>query len=137
SAPPTTSSPSASAASGAAGPTATPSCGAPRPPPCRRWRCPTSEGDRGIRSPDYHSRMINVVAAGRRLLPRGYTDFGRQVVIWVGFYVSYLAVRGIVDRNPTKAILNGFRVIDFEQRMTHHLVERTTQRIADSSHLLL
>jgi membrane-associated phospholipid phosphatase len=81
--------------------------------------------------------MTTVVAAGRRYLPRGYSDFGRQLFIWVGFYLSYLAVRGIVDRNPTKAIVNGFRVIDFEQRTTHHLVEQTTQRIADSSHLLL
>jgi len=81
--------------------------------------------------------VSTVLAAGRRVLPRGYADFGRQLAIWLGFYLSYLAVRGVVDRNPTRAILNGFRVIDFEQRTTHHLVEQTTQRIADSSHILL
>jgi membrane-associated phospholipid phosphatase len=78
-----------------------------------------------------------VVAAGRRVLPRGYSDFGRQVVIWLGFSVSYMLVRSLVDRNPTKALINGLRVIDFEQRTLHHLFEQTAQHIADSSHLLL
>jgi membrane-associated phospholipid phosphatase len=78
-----------------------------------------------------------VAAAGRRILPRGWTDLGAQVGIWVGFYIGYLAVRSLVDRDPAKALLNGFRVIDFEQRTTHHLFEQTAQRIADSSHLLL
>ena len=81
--------------------------------------------------------MTTVVAAGRRMLPRGYLDFGRQLAIWLGFYFGYLAVRGLVDRNPTKAILNGINVIDFEQRTMHHLFEQTAQRIADSSHVLL
>ena len=81
--------------------------------------------------------MSGVVAAGRRVLPRGYLDLGRQLVIWVGFYFAYLGARGLADRDPTKAFLNGFRVIAFEQRTTHHLFEQTTQRIADSSHLLL
>jgi membrane-associated phospholipid phosphatase len=78
-----------------------------------------------------------VAAAGRRYLPRGWSDFGAQIAIWVGFYIGYLAVRSLVDRDPTKAILNGVRIIDFEQRTTHHLFEQTAQRIADSSHLLL
>jgi membrane-associated phospholipid phosphatase len=78
-----------------------------------------------------------VVAAGRRILPRGWTHLGAQVVIWIGFYLSYLAVRSLVDRDPSKAIVNGLGVIDFEQRTTHHLFEQTAQRIADSSHLLL
>ena len=81
--------------------------------------------------------MTAVVAAGRRILPRGWTHLGAQVVIWIGFYLSYLAVRSLVDRDPSKAIVNGLGVIDFEQRTTHHLFEQTAQRIADSSHLLL
>ena len=81
--------------------------------------------------------MTTVVAAGRRVLPRGYLDFARQVAIWLGFYFGYLAVRGLVDRNPTKAMLNGINVIDFEQRTFHHLFELTAQRVADSSHVLL
>jgi hypothetical protein len=81
--------------------------------------------------------VATVVAAGRRVLPRGYKDLGFQVGIWLGFYFSYLAVRGLVDRNPARAFLNGFRVIDFEQRLTSHFVEQTAQRFADSSHVLL
>ena len=81
--------------------------------------------------------MTAVVAAGRRILPRGWRDFGVQIVLWLGFYVSYLAVRSVVDRDPSKAIVNGFRVIDFEQRITSRFFEQTAQRVADSSHLLL
>lgn len=71
------------------------------------------------------------------MLPRGYLDFGRQLAIWLGFYFGYLAIRGLVDRNPAKALVNGLDVINFEQRNFHHLFELTAQRIADSSHLLL
>ena len=81
--------------------------------------------------------MTAVVAAGRRFLPRGWADFGVQIGIWVGFYFSYLAVRSLADRNPARAFVNGFRVIDLEQRLTSHFFEQTAQRIADSSHLLL
>ena len=81
--------------------------------------------------------MTAVVAAGRRVLPRGWRDFGLQIAIWLGFYVSYMAVRSVADRNETKALLNGFRVIDFEQRVTSRFVEQSAQSIADSSHLLI
>jgi len=81
--------------------------------------------------------VTTVVAAGRRVLPRGYAHFIGQVVIWLGFYFSYLAVRGLADRNPTKAFVNGLNVIDFEQRTFHHLFEVTAQRLVDSSHFLL
>jgi membrane-associated phospholipid phosphatase len=78
-----------------------------------------------------------VVAAGRRVLPRGWSHFGLQIVIWIGFYLSYQAVRSLADRDPTKAVLNGFRVIDLEQHVTSNFLEQTAQRIADSSHLLI
>jgi membrane-associated phospholipid phosphatase len=78
-----------------------------------------------------------VIAAGRRVLPRGYVDLVRQCVIWFGFYFAYMAVRSLADRNPARALDNGLRVVGFEQRTTHHLFELTAQRIADSSHLLL
>jgi PAP2 superfamily protein len=78
-----------------------------------------------------------MVAAGRRVLPHGYLDFGRQLAIWLGFYFGYLAVRGLVDRNPARAFVNGLGVIGFEQRTFHHLWEQTAQQMADSSHLLL
>ena len=71
------------------------------------------------------------------MLPRGWMDFGLQIVIWIGFYFSYQAVRSLADRDPTKAIVNGVRVISIEQSVTSTFFEQTTQRIADSSHLLL
>jgi membrane-associated phospholipid phosphatase len=78
-----------------------------------------------------------VATAARRYLPRGWAHFGLQVLIWLGFYFSYQAVRSLADRDPAKAFANGFRVIGLEQRITPHLFEQTAQRIADSSHLLL
>ena len=71
------------------------------------------------------------------MLPRGWSHFGIQIAIWIGFYFSYQAVRSLADRNPAKAVLNGFRVIDLEQRVTSNFLEQTAQRIADSSHLLI
>src|SRR6476660_5748654 len=81
--------------------------------------------------------MTAVAAAGRRILPRGWTDFGFQVMIWLGFYFSYQAVRSLADRDPAKAFVNGFRVIGLEQRITPNMIEQTAQRIADSSGWLL
>jgi membrane-associated phospholipid phosphatase len=81
--------------------------------------------------------MERVVTLGRRVLPRGWRDFGLQLVIWFGFYFSYFAVRHLTDRDPGKAIVNGLRVISLERHLTHHLFELTAQRFADSSHLLL
>jgi membrane-associated phospholipid phosphatase len=75
-------------------------------------------------------------ATGRRYLPRGWIDLARQLVIWFGFVFAYQIVRGVVDRNPTKAFENGLKVISFEERTTHHLFELTFQRIADSSRFL-
>jgi hypothetical protein len=81
--------------------------------------------------------MTALAAAGRRVLPRGYADFFGQVAIWLGFYFSYLGVRSFADRNPSTAFLNGFRVIGWEQSLSHHLLEHTAQRVAESSQVLL
>jgi membrane-associated phospholipid phosphatase len=81
--------------------------------------------------------MERVVSLGRRVLPRGWTHFGIQVVIWFGFYFSYFAVRHMTGRDAGKAIVNGLRVISFERGLTHHLLELTVERIADSSSFLL
>ncbi|MGH3003619.1 MAG: phosphatase PAP2 family protein [Gaiellaceae bacterium] len=80
--------------------------------------------------------MTSVVAAGRRHLPRGWSDLGRQVAIWFGFAVLYQLARGLADRNPTKAFANGRAVIDLETRMTHRLYELTFQQFVDQRHLL-
>jgi hypothetical protein len=81
--------------------------------------------------------MERVAALGRRVLPRGWRDFAIQLVIWFGFYFTYLGVRHLTYSTPGKALGNGLRVISLEQRLTHHLLELTVERVADSSSLLL
>ena len=82
--------------------------------------------------------MERGVALGRRVLPRGWRDFGFQLVIWLGFYSSYLVVRHFTDQDAgKKALVNGLRVISFERHVTHHLYELTIERVADSSSTLL
>ena len=44
--------------------------------------------------------MERVVALGRKVLPRGWRDFGLQLSIWFGFYFTYLAVRHLTDQRP-------------------------------------
>jgi membrane-associated phospholipid phosphatase len=81
--------------------------------------------------------MERDVALGRKVLPRGWRDFGLQLVIWFGFYFSYFAVRHLTDRDPGKAIVNGLRVISLERHLSHHLFELTVERVTDSSSTLL
>jgi len=77
-----------------------------------------------------------MVAVGRRHLPRGWSDLGRQLAIWFGFLVLYQLARGIADRNPSKAFENGLAVVHFETRVTHRLYELTFQNFVDQRHLL-
>jgi membrane-associated phospholipid phosphatase len=79
--------------------------------------------------------MTAAIAAGRRFLPRGYADFGLQVLIWFGFLLAYQVARGVADRDPATAFENGWRVIDIEQRLTG-LGELTLQGWTQSSHFL-
>jgi membrane-associated phospholipid phosphatase len=58
-----------------------------------------------------------VIAAGRRVLPKGYGDLARQLLIWFGFLLVYQIVRGMADRSPAQAINNGLAVIDVQQRL--------------------
>src|SRR6476661_4417435 len=81
--------------------------------------------------------MERVVALGQKVLPRGWRDFGLQLSIWFGFYFTYLVVRHLTDKDPTKAVVNGLRVISLERRLSHHLFELSVARIADSSSALL
>ncbi len=76
-----------------------------------------------------------VVRVGKRYLPRGWADLGRQVAIWFGFLIVYQLVRGLADRSPAAAFHNGLRVIDFESS-ANALYELTFQRIAQQSHWL-
>jgi membrane-associated phospholipid phosphatase len=80
--------------------------------------------------------MTTLVAAGRRVLPRGYADFARQLAIWFGFYVLYQVARGAADRDVAAAFDNGLKVIDAERRMGA-LWELSLQGALGSSHLLI
>ena len=77
-----------------------------------------------------------MVSAGRRVLPRGWADFGRQVLIWFGFAILYQLARGLADRNPAKAFSNGRHVVTFETHVFHRLYELTFQHFVDQRHLL-
>jgi membrane-associated phospholipid phosphatase len=79
--------------------------------------------------------MTAAIAAGRRLFPRGYADFGYQLLIWFGFLAAYQVARGVADRDPTRAFANGWRVIDVEQRFAG-LGELTLQGWTQSSRVL-
>ena len=80
--------------------------------------------------------MTAFVDAGRRYLPRGWSDLGRQLVIWFGFLLAYQVARGIADRDPTRAFSNGLAVIKLE-RHVNAFFELTLQQLMDGSHLLV
>ncbi|HZB34933.1 MAG TPA: phosphatase PAP2 family protein [Gaiellaceae bacterium] len=79
--------------------------------------------------------MTSVAAAERRVLPRGWFDLFRQILIWFGFVLAYQVVRGIADRSPSVAFENARGVIDFERRATG-LWELSLQSWTESFHLL-
>jgi membrane-associated phospholipid phosphatase len=79
--------------------------------------------------------MTAFVAAGRRHLPRGWLDLGRQLAIWFGFLGLYQIARGIADRNPTRAFENGLGVINMEERVGD-LFEVTLANLISGSHFL-
>ena len=77
-----------------------------------------------------------VASVGRRHLPRGWSDLGRQLLIWFGFAILYQLARGVADRNPTKAFNNGYHVVRIETHVVHRLYELTFQQFVDQRHLL-
>jgi hypothetical protein len=80
--------------------------------------------------------MSAMVAAGRRYLPRGWSDLGLQLAIWFGFLAAYQVVRGFAGRNPAKAFSNGLEVVHLETRVTNRLYELTLQNFVDQKHWL-
>jgi membrane-associated phospholipid phosphatase len=79
--------------------------------------------------------MTAFVAVGRRHLPRGWLDLGRQLAIWFGFLGLYQLARGIADRNPTRAFENGLGVINIEERVGD-LFELTLANLITGSRFL-
>jgi hypothetical protein len=80
--------------------------------------------------------VTSVVAAGRRVLPRGWRDLGLQLGIWFGFALAYQVARGLTDRHPERAFENGLKVVNLETGLTHRLYELTFQQFVDQRHWL-
>jgi hypothetical protein len=72
--------------------------------------------------------VASVTAVGRRYLPRGWSDLGLQVAIWLGFLLAYQVARGIADRHPEEAMANGLKVVAVESNFSERLAELTLQQ---------
>jgi hypothetical protein len=79
--------------------------------------------------------MTTVVALGRRVLPRGWKDFGLQLGIWFGFLIVYQLARGLAGHDRMVALAHGRWVISAEERVGD-LFEVSAQKVAASSHWL-
>ena len=80
--------------------------------------------------------MTAIALVGRRFLPRGWMDLLRQFAIWFGFLLAYQLVRGVADRDPTRAFSNGLAVIKVEKHV-NAFFELTLQRLVDGSDALM
>jgi hypothetical protein len=73
----------------------------------------------------------------RRLLPHGWRDVVRQLALFVGAYLLYQLVRGVIDPDDVgRAIANATRVIDLEREL-HVFVEPGIQDWTRSRHWLM
>ena len=65
-----------------------------------------------------------------RLLPRGWLDLIRQILLFVGALLVYDLVRGLVSSgNPYKPFSDAMRIIDVE-RTLHVFIEPSIQEWA-------
>ena len=72
-----------------------------------------------------------------RVLPRGWTDVIRQLALFLGAYVLYQLVRGLVDGgNGYKPFGDATKIINLE-RFLHVFVEPSIQAWAQSVHWLM
>jgi membrane-associated phospholipid phosphatase len=72
-----------------------------------------------------------------RLLPRGWLDLIRQILLFVGALLVYDLVRGLVSSgNPYKPFSDAMRIIDVE-RTLHVFIEPSVQAWAINRHWLM
>jgi membrane-associated phospholipid phosphatase len=72
-----------------------------------------------------------------RVLPRGWLDLARQILLFVGALFLYDLVRGVVaGDNPYKPFGDAMRIIDLE-RTLHVFVEPSVQAWAINKHWLM
>jgi len=56
-------------------------------------------------------------AFAARFLPRGWTDLGRQLVLFCGAYYLYRIVRGLVDGQAAQAFENAREIVSIERSL--------------------
>jgi hypothetical protein len=71
-----------------------------------------------------------------RVLPNGWLDVLRQLLLCVGAYLAYSLVRGLVQGRATAAFQHARELIQLE-RTLHFFVEPSVQAWAMGSHLLI
>jgi hypothetical protein len=71
-----------------------------------------------------------------RVLPRGWTDLIRQILLFAGAYVIYQAARGLADASVAKAAGDATKIINFE-RLLHVFVEPSVQAWVTNRHWLM
>jgi hypothetical protein len=71
-----------------------------------------------------------------RVLPRGWPDVIRQVGLFVGAYVLYQVVRGIVDGSGYKPFGDATKIINLE-RVLHIFIEPSIQTWTANRHWLM
>jgi hypothetical protein len=80
-------------------------------------------------------RLLKLTEA--RVLPHGWKDVGRQVLLFAGAYVLYTLVRGLIDGgNPYKPFGDAMKIIDLE-RVLHVFVEPNVQAWTLNKHWLM
>jgi membrane-associated phospholipid phosphatase len=80
-------------------------------------------------------RRLSFIEA--RVLPRGWRDLIRQLALFLGAYVLYQIVRGLVDGgNGYKPFGDAMRIINLE-RVLHVFVEPSIQAWAANKHWLM
>jgi membrane-associated phospholipid phosphatase len=72
----------------------------------------------------------------KRVLPRGWPDLIRQLSLFLGAYLAYVVVRGLVGSGGYKPFGDATRIINLE-RALHVFVEPNIQAWAQRSHLLM
>ncbi|MGB2711309.1 MAG: phosphatase PAP2 family protein [Conexibacter sp.] len=68
----------------------------------------------------------------RRVLPRGWVDAARQLLLFAAAYYAYQIVRGTVDGKVATAAWNATKIINLEQSM-HMFAEPSVQAWASST----
>jgi hypothetical protein len=73
---------------------------------------------------------------GARILPRGWGDWLRQIVLFCGAYYAYRIVRGIVDDRVATAFANAREIVSLERGL-HLFVEPGIQHFARAHEWLI